>query len=172
MAGHSQGGAGPLPGRKLLKLLPLNVNQVPWHADLHAAEATHRPPALAEFVKQCLEEASEDGLATFQKTGEVREVYEAGGKKRSVVIEKLKKKDDVEGTWFARRSLHEDVSFEELDGVLRRDHERNEMGYTPAIYDVNSVLEWRVEEEIEGVREVELRGKSSVVSLFGSCEAP
>ena len=165
MAGLPQGGAGPLPGRKLLKLLPLNVNQVPWHPDLHAQEATHRPPALAGFVKQCLNEASEDGLATFQKMGEAKETYEVGGKKRVVVVEKLKKRDDVEGTWFARRSVHEDVSYEELDGVLRKQHERNEMEYTPAIYDVNTVLEWKVEEEIEGVRDVELRGESGVIGI-------
>ena len=159
MAGHSQGGAGPLPGRKLLKLLPLNVNQVPYHPDLHADGASHHPPALSSFLAQCLKEANEEDFSTFQRMSEARETYEAEGKKYSVVIEKLKKKDDVEGTWFARRSLHEEVAFEELDGVLRKNHEKNEMEYTPAIYDANTVLVWRVEEEFEGMSDVELRSK-------------
>ncbi|KAL1595858.1 hypothetical protein SLS60_009548 [Paraconiothyrium brasiliense] len=100
--------------------------------------------------------------------GEARESVDAAGQKHPIVIEKLKKKDDVEGTWFARRSLHEEVSYEELDEVLRRNHERNEMEYTPAIYDVNTLLEWHVEEEIEGVRDVNLR----ITQMHHSMPAP
>jgi hypothetical protein len=56
--------------------------------------------------------------------------------------------------------MHDDVSYEEMDGVLRENHDKNEMEYTPAIYDVNTVLEWEVNESIDGVRNVNLRSKS------------
>lgn len=165
MAGLAEGGAGPLPGRRLLKLLPLNVNQVPLHPELHAKQAQRHPPALSAFVTQCLNEANEEDFQNFQKTGEARETVDVAGKKHPLSIEKLKKRDDVEGTWFARRSLHDQVSYEELDGVLRKDHEKNEMEYTPAIYEANTVLEWQVEEQIEGVKDVELRSKPASLRL-------
>ncbi|KAF1974000.1 hypothetical protein BU23DRAFT_598600 [Bimuria novae-zelandiae CBS 107.79] len=168
MAGHAEGGAGALPGRKLLKLLPLDVTQVPHHPELHAEQAQHHPPALAAFVTQCLKEANEEDFSTFHRMGEAKVAYEAEGRKHPIVIEKLKKRDDVEGTWFARRSVHEEVSYEELDEVLRKDHDKNEMEYTPSIYDVNTVLDWRVEEEIEGVRNVELR----ITQMHHSMPAP
>ena len=160
MAGQVDGGAGALPGRKLLKLIPLNVNQVPRHPELHNEQSSHLPPSVASFVTQCLKEANEEDFSTFQRTGEAKETFEAGGKRHTVTIEKMKKRDDVEGTWFARRSMHDDVSYEEMDGVLRENHDKNEMEYTPAIYDVNTVLEWEVNESIEGVRDVNLRSKS------------
>ncbi|KAJ4344776.1 uncharacterized protein N0V89_012520 [Didymosphaeria variabile] len=166
MAGHTEGGAGALPGRKLLKLLPLGVSQVPRHSDLHAEQ--NSPPGVAAFVTQCLKEATEEDFSSFHKMGEARENVDTDGKKHPIVIEKLKKKDDVEGTWFARRSLHEEVSYEELDEVLRKDHERNEMEYTPAIYDVNTLLEWHVDEEIEGVRDVNIR----ITQMHHSMPAP
>ena len=159
MAGQVEGGAGALPGRKLLKLLPLNVTQVPQHPELHTEQESHILPSLASFVAQCLKEAKEEDFSTFQRMGEAKETYEAGGKRNTISIEKMKKRDDVEGTWFARRSMHDDVSYEELDRVLRENHDKNEMEYTPAIYDVNTVLEWQVNEEIEGVRNVDLRSK-------------
>jgi hypothetical protein len=157
MVGHAEGGAGALPGRKLLALLPLGVSQVPRHAEL--SHEQHSPPGVGAFVMQCLNEANEEDFSSYQRMGEARESVQVGGKRHAVVIEKFKKKDHVEGTWFLRRSLHEEVSYEELDGVLRKNHERNEMEYTPAIYDANTLLEWHVEEEIEGVRDVNIRSK-------------
>lgn len=171
MAEHAEGGAGAHPGRKLLKLLPLGVSQVPRHSDLEQ----HSPPGVAAFVMQCLNEANEEDFSSFQKMGEVKESVDAEGKRHQIVIEKLKKKDDVEGTWFARRSLHEEVEYEELDGVLRKDHEKNEMEYTPAMYDANTLLEWHVNEEIQGVRDVNIRskcsGKLSPFHLLRGCPA-
>lgn len=163
MADHAEGGAGALPGRKLLALLPLGVSQVPRHPELNHEQ--HSPPGVGAFVTQCLHEANEEDFSSFQKMGEARESVPGAG---AVVIEKLKKKDKVEGTWFARRSFHEEVSYEELDEVLRRDHERNEMEYTPAIYDVNTLLEWHVQEEIEGVRDVNIR----ITQMHHSMPAP
>jgi hypothetical protein len=157
MAGHAKGGAGALPGRKLLALLPLGVSQVPRHDEL--SHEQHSPPGVGAFITQCLKEANEEDFSAYQRMGEARESVQAGGKMHALVIEKFKKKDDVEGTWFLRRSLHEEVSYEELDEVLRKDHERNEMEYTPAVYDVNTLLEWRVDEEIEGVRDVNIRSR-------------
>lgn len=154
MAGHVEGGAGALPGRKLLALLPLGVSQVPMHPEL--SHEQHSPPGVGAFVMECLDEANEEDFSSFQRTGEARESVPGA---RAIVIEKLKKKDKVEGTWFARRSFHAEASYEELDEVLRKNHERNEMEYTPAIYDVNTLLEWHVEEQIEGVKDVNIRSK-------------
>lgn len=163
MVGHAEGGAGAIPGRKLLALLPLGVSQVPQHPELGVDQ--HSPPGVGAFVTQCLHEANEEDFSGFQKMGEARESVSGAG---TVTIEKLKKKDKVEGTWFARRSFHEEVTYEELDEVLRKNHERNEMEYTPAIYDVNTLLEWHVEEEIEGVRDVNIRCEFSQLAFFSS----
>ena len=72
MAGHAEGGAGALPGRKLLALLPLGVSQVPRHPELGLDQ--HSPPGVGAFVTQCLNEANEEDFSSFQKMGETKEM--------------------------------------------------------------------------------------------------
>ena len=65
------------------------------------------------------------------------------------------------------------MRFEELSGCLMREHERHEAEYTPAIYDVNALVEWDFgeqeaavvvvrgdgEKEERRVKDVEMRSK-------------
>ncbi|KAJ4301239.1 hypothetical protein N0V90_003330 [Kalmusia sp. IMI 367209] len=153
MAGLAAGGAET---PRLLRLVPLGVNDVPEHLELAAAQSN--APSVSAFLAQCLREAGQEDFGGFAKTGEVKESVAVSGGRFPVVVEKLKKKGEEGGMWFGRRSVHADeVSFEELDAVVRTGHEKNEMEYTPAIYEANTLVEWGFGEAIEGVKDVEMR---------------
>ena len=159
----------PRGGGLLLRLVPLGADEVPGHAELAGGRA--EAPSLRGFLERCLAEAQAEDYAAFRKTGEVVERVGGsggdggGGETFEVRVEKLKRREGGGETWFGRRSLHEEgkpVGFGELEGLVRKGHERGEMEYTPAIYDVNTLLEWTVgERDLEGVgmSEVELRRK-------------
>ena len=54
-------------------------------------------------------------------------------------------------SWFVRKSTHENkkaegtANWEEMDGGLRVEHNENEKGYTPDIFDAYKVLDWDAE---------------------------
>jgi hypothetical protein len=96
----------------------------------------------------------------------------ANGTTYPIVVRKSKCKDDDGLLWFGRCSEHSEVGYEDLRDLLMRNHEKNEAGYTPAIYDVNVLLDW--EEHLKGMEfkcgsdliyDVEMRGMSHASCL-------
>lgn len=139
MAGSSGARAGP----RRLKLAPLSsCSDVPPHPELAASQKD--APELDAFLKGLYHEAEANDFSVFKKIGSAKSQVDG----HAVVVDKLKyqeKEEEGGELWFGRRSEHEQgkpVKFEELEIMLRKDHEKNEANYTPAIYDVNTVLEW------------------------------
>lgn len=80
--------------------------------------------------------------------------------------------------WVCRRSLHLDApvdgtaSWEEFRAGLRENHSENELEYTPSLSGVERLVEWPLQEEIEGGwREVDMHGitHSSSLSIPTGC---
>lgn len=69
--------------------------------------------------------------------------------------------------WVCRRSVHLDApvegtaSWNEFRRGLRENHSENEMEYTPSLTGVERLMEWPIQDEIEGGwREVDMHGDS------------
>lgn len=148
--------------KKLLRLVPLTPNDLPPHPDLQSHQSD--PPSLESFLGNLAAEAQQEDFSEFQKIGTVKFKVTSAGKDYPTPVDKIKKKDKDGGMWFARRSLHEEgepVTYEELDRVIRQDHDHNEMAYTPTIYECNVLCDWAptLEAGIDGLEAVEMRRK-------------
>ena len=124
----------------------LGPNDLPPHRDLASLQAS--PPDLSTFLQQLFREVHRHFAIQSSDIGTSKDSVTARGTSYPVVVHKTKCKDEEGLLWFGRRSVHEEgkpVGFEELRNVLMRGHERNEAEYTPAIYDVNVLVDWEVD---------------------------
>ena len=81
--------------------------------------------------------------------------------------------------WFVRKSVHASkaeegtAEWEEFDAGLRVEHNENEMGYTPDVYDAFRVADWDAETEklgkgeVPGYEGVQMRSRSPHCTNFG-----
>jgi hypothetical protein len=162
------------PWTPKLKLQGLGPNDLPPHPDLASHQAS--PPELSLFLIRLLEEVQRHIEIKSTDIGTSKDSVTARGSAYPIVVHKTKCKDGEGLLWFGRRSEHEEgkpVGFEELRGVMMRDHERNEAEYTPAVYGVNVLVDWKG--ELSGrefrweggdVGDVEMRGEFGCF-LFG-----
>lgn len=137
--------------RQYLKLEPrLTLLQVPYHPDFPSSPEKHMVE-LAQFLKLVLNEAAEvDFDQDFQTRGIWREeknvfMPKLNGVDEDITVPVTKMHANNNGDrWLLRKSFHNelDVSFGELDNVLRANHTQNEMIYTPEMYDANELLAW------------------------------
>ncbi|PVI00373.1 hypothetical protein DM02DRAFT_394861 [Periconia macrospinosa] len=133
---------------KRLTLVPLDVHQVPVHPELEGHQKNSS--TVDDFLRKLFVEADAEIDRPRKSIGRFKDEVD-GGDGKKYAVEVLKWKSEYEGgrgTWFGRSSEHEEgkpAGFEELRKCLMKGHERNEAEYTPAIYDVNTVLEWGLE---------------------------
>lgn len=169
---------------KRLTLTPLGVDQVPIHPELEALQ--QNPPAVDEFLREVFVEADAEIERSRKSIGKFKDEVEGGdGGKFPVEVAKWKSEGGRGvGTWFGRSSEHVEgkpVGFEELRACLMKGHERNEAEYTPAIYDVKTVLEWDLsgrevawkDEQKEGtMKEIEMRSELIDAGSLGTNPNP
>ncbi|KAF2644298.1 hypothetical protein P280DRAFT_229412 [Massarina eburnea CBS 473.64] len=142
--------------KDMLTLEPLGTNDLPLHPELHSWQIY--PPSIEKFVGDVYAQAVTELDRPRKEIG----VFKSEVEKTRVVVKKWKTDGSGGLTWFGRTSEHEEgnlVAFTDLHACLMRGHEKNEAEYTPAIYDVNTLLEWDVEGVLWGGRisDVEMR---------------
>ncbi|CAI6341561.1 unnamed protein product [Periconia digitata] len=152
-SGVEASGNSGIASTKRLMLEPLNVHQVPAHPDLEGLQ--ENPPTIEEFLRSLFVEADAEIERPRKSIGKFKdEIKDGEGNKFAVEVNKWKSEGEGSshhGTWFGRSSEHVEgrpVVFDELQACLMKGHERKEAEYTPAIYDVNTVLEWDMEGEV------------------------
>ncbi|KAF2684842.1 hypothetical protein K458DRAFT_417704 [Lentithecium fluviatile CBS 122367] len=126
-----------------LKLQALGPNELPWHPDLASHQTS--PPDLSAFFEALFQEVRDHFNIPTSDIGTSKDSVTSRGKTYPVVVHKTKCVDREGLLWFGRRSEHEEgepVGFENLRAVLMKEHERNEQEYTPAVYDVNVLVNW------------------------------
>ena len=136
--------------------------------ELDPVAARKRRPDLGKFLHGVLSEAQTFLLTTIPRTFKVQ------GKPRSSppstakvqllnrVIGAADEQDDDSSIkqqdefWVCRRSVHADApvdgtaSWDEFRSGLLENHSENEMAYTPSLTGVVNLMEWPVQEEIDG----------------------
>jgi len=131
------------PWTPKLKLQGLGPNDLPPHSALASHQTS--PPELSIFLQHLFFEVHQHFAIKSSDIGTSKNSVTARGTTFPVVVHKTKCIDEEGLLWFGRRSEHDEgkpVAFEELREVLMRNHERNEAEYTPAIYDVNVLVDW------------------------------
>lgn len=164
----------PLDGSRarlppMLRLRPLAASELPPHPDL--ATAQNDPPSLVVFLKSLLAETRiEEFESGFKSLGALTSMI----RDVPVVVKKLERVESPEDgglAWHARMSEHEEgspVTYQELDNVVRKNHEQNEMVYTPNIYDANTLVHWELGDKVFGtIHDVEMRGRETLHTQFG-----
>ncbi|KAF2003461.1 hypothetical protein P154DRAFT_94212 [Amniculicola lignicola CBS 123094] len=120
------------PRTALLTLEPLGMIDLPPHDELRNVEGSKW--SLRAFIGGLFADAIRGDWGKHAGT------YE---KKGTPDVQKFKS-EEQSGTWFGRKSLHAnaDVTWKELDYVLRHNHSLNEKESTPEVFDCNVVLRW------------------------------
>ncbi|KAF2134027.1 hypothetical protein P153DRAFT_280301 [Dothidotthia symphoricarpi CBS 119687] len=137
--------------RKYLKLEPsLTFRQVPHHPEFPLPPEQHTVE-LAQFLKAVLKEAvSVDfdndfaAKAPWNDNAVIMMPLPSGSEKSTTIRVEKKLMNEDKDQWLVRRSTHSelDVDFTELDELLRVEHSRNEMAYSPSVFDANMLLTW------------------------------
>ena len=152
------------PGRlgRLVRLRSLKPSELPAHPDLGPQQSTTKCPDLINFLAEALNE-SENFMAGYLPANFKSRSKDKISPPAAAKIELLER--EVNGgetnsvhptipasrtseTWFARRSVHENVAkdgtadWAEFDDGLRKDHSQHEMEYTPDVKDAHLVLNW------------------------------
>lgn len=152
----------------LLHLPAHPFTSLPSHPSLDSARSR---PDLREFLHAALEEAHTFLGTTIPETF-TREPRPRPSPPSAAKIQLYTRavREDTDlgiddGYWVCRRSVHRDApepgtaSWEEFRTGLRVNHSENEMAYTPTVTDVQRLLEWPVEAEIEdGWTDVDTHG--------------
>ncbi|KAF4534825.1 hypothetical protein BFW01_g125 [Lasiodiplodia theobromae] len=140
----------PTPG-DLVRLRILTTTDLPPHPSIKPT-SPHNVD-LFNFLQTVLDEgvafADEYVPQTFNK-GRVKESPPAVAKVHQLSRD-IKVGSDGKTTtesWFARESVHQNVSeqgtatFAEFDNGLRVEHSKHEMEYTPSVFDAHRVADW------------------------------
>ena len=165
--------ASPATLGHLIRLAPLNLDELPPHPALTAQPSTSSRPGLQLFIEEILDQATsfvDDVLPrTFSPRGEKRS-SPASAKvtvlRREIDQQQLSQIPWATGqnrrkapppaagrgeAWFVRRSGHADqsrtgtASFAEFEHGLLVDHSEHEREYTPDVYDARLVVDWDAE---------------------------
>lgn len=142
-----------------IRLRPLSLNELPPQQALGNTSSTVQlQPLVSTILSQGLKFVDEE-FSNF-----TRKNLAADSKPSLAQVEVLSLEREKE-TWFARRSKHANAptegsaSWEEFDGVLRVQHAKNEMNYTPDVIDAYQVCEWSGPDlQIEGWENVTCEG--------------
>lgn len=144
------------PNKRLLKLSPLPPYKLPAHPLLASKQTQSGQPTLRTFVTELLTEAVafSDSIVPNQFRMKSSSKSSAPAKADVAV---LSCDSLVDGTWFARQSLHEDkaevgtASWSEFVNGLCMDHSKHEAEYTDGVVDARKVMGW--EEEVRHLEE-------------------
>jgi hypothetical protein len=170
-----------------LRLKPLPLSDLPSHPLLTSHQST-TSPSLQPFILEVLAEAisfSDSIVPTqFKSKGSPKSSEPSTAKVQLLTCDDIVQagvKGEKTEPWFARHSVHEDApkhgttTFEEMVHGLMRDHSKNEMEYTPDVYDAYKVLDWteeiaRLQSErgLQGYREMAMEGWSQVLLQMSS----
>ena len=145
----------------LIRLRALPLREVGIHADLEALQDPELPQDAVSFASSALDEAERFITAYVPQHFTVKAAAKKSPPSAATVellthdlpTSRVPKDDQFPGFapmeyWFARRSVHENVakagtaSWEEFNAGLRVDHSKNEMDYTPNVYEAHEVLNW------------------------------
>ncbi|KAL8807475.1 MAG: hypothetical protein Q9182_000640 [Xanthomendoza sp. 2 TL-2023] len=153
----------------LLRLVPLEPGDLPFHPALELSDEQKRPDMRA-FVKTILDDAIylvDETLRTEFKPCSLKSSAPAEAKvqvfKHEITAQEISKvnwmgskiprhpPDNVRSeAWFARRSSHANrqapgtANLNEFDYGLRVDHSEHEGEYTPDVLDTYKVLDWTI----------------------------
>ena len=159
----------------LIRLVPLQVSELPHHPSFGSqalqSNSVGTRPKLETFIKAVLDEAllfvrqvkpgpfhrsgkkssppaeTKVELLKHEIPGPELDRLPSFSSKTGPVFRKLPPRSPSEA-WFARRSLHANVSkkgtarFQTFDYGLRVDHSEHEREYTPDVFDSYKVLDW------------------------------
>ncbi|KAF1954018.1 hypothetical protein CC80DRAFT_595552 [Byssothecium circinans] len=168
-AGEEAGGVSSRAqntAKKILTLEPFGPDDIPPHPDFQSQQTD--PPPLHTFLNAVFIEAEKELAVPRTNIGK----FKGSVSGTPVAVEKWKSSEKIDGgdeiVWFGRTSEHEEgklVTFKELDACLMKGHEKHEAEYTPAVYDVNTLVEWDFGGEEMVWRAGEREGKMKDVEM-------
>lgn len=170
--------------RQYLSSKRLKISEIPAHPDLDDASISHNV-TLSQFIDNLLIEiARVDFDVGFKSHGvwpskgmhidmpQPNTAADAHGQVTRAVPVSVDRRMRGRGkeAWCARTSYHyeHEVTYNELDSLLSRNHSINEARYTPSVFDANQLLTWSTEslrgvvDKLEpkyGLQEVEMSSK-------------
>lgn len=149
--------------RQYLSLKRLNITELPPHSEFGAPPVVHTT-TLSQFVDNVLTEVEgtdfDSGFVSHgvwsPESATVDMPPQAASptdnqipSTRPVPISVNRRvKGGGKTIWCARTSYHHpsDITYNELDALLSRDHSINECRYTPSVYDANELVKWSDED--------------------------